>query len=103
MENRNYVNSENYAKLLLREKAKRESKVTKTQKSLQDQQKQQHLKPMCPKKPKKLPEKWLKQETYQKPEKTNGTMKNPSDNDLLSEIDNSLPGESRGFVYKRGN
>lgn len=121
MDSRNFVNSECYAKLL-REKSKRETtKVSKVQTRIyQEQQRMQHLRPLCPKKPKKLAEKWLK-EHPQKPEETNGTRKRPplspvvekkklsnmssknNDNDLLSEIDNSLPGSAKGFLHKKGN
>lgn len=121
MDSRNFVNSEHYAKLL-REKSKRETKIAKMQTKLyQEQQKLQHLKPLCPKMPKKLDEKWL-QEPQQKPEQTNVIRKRPpispvverkklssrsvakdNDNDLLSEIDNSLSGNTKGFVYKKGN
>lgn len=124
MDSRNFVNSEHYAKLL-REKSKRETKIAKMQtKIVQEQQKLQQLKPLCHKTPKKLDEKWIK-EHHQKPEENNNVVrKRPpispvvekkklssgvtklardNDNDLLSEIDNSLPGNSRGFVYKKGN
>lgn len=109
MENRNYVSSDYYEKLL-RDKIKRESKVAKMQnKILQEQQKQQQ-KAICPKKPKKLaPEKLFKQQT----DECNGLEKihssrtqkrfSSSDNDLLNEIDNSLQGTAKGFVYKKGN
>lgn len=105
MDSRNYVNSDNYAKLL-REKTKRESKIAKMQNKIVQQGPQ---KPLCPKKPKKLSEKWLKppHNENQKPEGINESemLKNisKSDNDLLSEINNSLKGEARGFVYKTGN
>lgn len=103
MENRNYVNSEYYAKLL-REKIKRDSKVAKMQK-------QQQQKAMSPKKPKKLaPEKLLRHHS----EDSNVTEKrlsaiwkqkrfSSSDNDLLNEIDKSLNGTAKGFIKKEGN
>jgi hypothetical protein len=112
MDSRNYVNSENYAKLL-REKIKRETKVVRTQNKIQQQQLQQ--KPLCPRKPKKLSEKWLKQHQQQqqqqlKPEVNNECRKiqtvnapSISDNDLLSEIDDELQGSAKGFVFKKGN
>lgn len=125
MDSRNFVNSERYAKLL-REKSKRETKIAKMQtKIFQEEQKLQQLQPLCPKKPKKLDEKWIR-EHHQTAEESNVVRKRPpispvverkklsgkvlassstsdNDNDLLSEIDNSLPGDSRGFVYKKGN
>lgn len=106
MDNRNYVNSDYYEKLM-RDKIKRESKVAKMQnKILHEQQKQM----MCPKKPKKLTqEKLFKHQT----DECNGLEKShssrtqkrfsSSDNDLLNEIDKSLQGTARGFVYKKGN
>lgn len=105
MDSRNYINSDSYAKLL-REKVKRENKVTKTQnKLIAEQQQQKQLRPLCPKKPKKLSEKWLKpQESCQKLEQQNSsTIKNPRDNDLLREIDDSLGGRAKGFLLKKGN
>lgn len=105
MDSRNYVNSDNYAKLL-REKTKRDSKIAKLQNKIVQQGPQ---KPLCPKKPKKLSEKWLKppHNENQKLEGINESeiLRNisKSDNDLLSEINNSLKGEARGFVFKTGN
>lgn len=103
MENRNYINSDSYTKLL-REKTKRETKIAKMQNKIVQQPPQ---KPLCPKKPKKLSEKWLKPPHSQKPEEKNEseTMKNTSDsdNDLLNEINNSLRGDAQGFVLKTGN
>lgn len=121
MDSRNFVNSEHYAKLL-REKSKRETKIAKMQNKIcQEQQKLQQLKPLCHKTPKKLDEKWIK-ENHPKPEEiirkrppispvvekkklssSCSVTKLVKDNDLLSEIDNSLPANSRGFVYKKGN
>lgn len=104
MDSKSYVNSDSYVKLL-REKVKRENKVTKVQNKLIAEQQQKHLRPLCPKKPKKLSEKWLKQENLQKPDEKNGlTIKNPPDNnDLLQEIDDSLGGRAKGFLLKKGN
>lgn len=111
MDNRNYVNSDYYAKLL-REKIKRESKVAKMQnKILHEQEKHQQQKSLCPKKPKKLvSEKWFKQPAEENNElekcrSSNRTHKRlpSSDNDLLKEIDKSLDGDAKGFVFKRGN
>jgi hypothetical protein len=125
MDSRNFVNSEHYTKLL-REKAKRETKIAKMQSKLQqEQQKLSLLRPLSEKRPKKLDERWLN-ERPQKPEETNVLRRRPpispvaerkklssvamttnaksnNDNDLLSEIDNSLSGGARGFVYKKGN
>lgn len=111
MENRNYVNSEYYAKLL-REKIKRDSKVAKMQKHiLHEQHKQQLNKAMCPKKPKKVvPEKLLKQpsdelsevEKRRSAERTEKRF-SLSDNDLLNEIDKSLNGHAKGFIKREGN
>lgn len=115
MDNRNYVNSEYYEKLL-REKIKRESKVAKIQrKILSEQQKQQQPTPTFPKKPKKLaPEKlFLEQQTEEdnelekcRPSSSRARSKREvwgSDNDLLSEIDKSFEGMAKGFVFKKGN
>jgi hypothetical protein len=105
MDNRNYVNSDYYAKLL-RDKVKRDSKVAKMQNKLVSEQQQKQLKPLCPKKPKKLSEKWLKQETYEKPpaqDKNVPTNKAHSGRDLLGEIDDSLGGSAKGFLLKKGN
>lgn len=122
MDSRNFVNSESYAKLL-REKSKRETtKISRVQtKIYQEQQRAQQLRPLVAKKPKKLAEKWLS-EVPQKPEESsNGTRKRPplspvvdrkklsnasnknNANDLLSEIDNSLPGSAKGFLHRKGN
>ena len=113
MDNRNYVNSDYYEKLL-RDKIKRETKVAKMQKKiLSEQQKCQQPRPSFPKKPKKLtPEKWLKQQTEENNElekcrssshRTHTKRFSSSDKDLLSEIDKSLDGMAKGFVYKKGN
>lgn len=112
MENRNYVNSDYYEKLL-RDKIKRESKVAKMQnKILSEHQKQQQPRPSYPKRPKKLaPEKWLKHQTEENNDlekcrsshRTNTKRFSSSDNDLLNEIDKSLDGVAKGFVYKKGN
>jgi hypothetical protein len=115
MDNRNYVNSEYYAKLL-REKIKRDSKVAKMQsKILHDQQKQQQQPPhKCPKKPKKLAiEKLFKQQTdanneSEKRRHSSNSVRSEkrfssSDNELLNEIDKSLNGDAKGFVFKKGN
>lgn len=114
MESKNYVNSDYYAKLL-REKIKRENKVAKIQnKILHEEQKQQtlQLKAMLPKKPKKLStEKLFRQQTdenneLEKCRNSSGRMQkrfSSSDNDLLNEIDKSLRGEAKGFVFKKGN
>ena len=116
MDNRNYVNSDYYAKLL-REKIKRETKVAKMQSKIlheeQKQQTQQQQKVMLPKKPKKLaPEKLFRHQTtegnneLEKCRSSSGRMQKrfpSSDNDLLNEIDNSLKGEAQGFVFKKGN
>lgn len=112
MDNRNYVTSDYYEKLL-RDKIKRESKVAKMQnKILSDQQKQQQSRPSYPKKPKKLaPEKWLKHQTEENNElvkcrssfRTHTKRFSSSNNDLLSEIDKSLDGMAKGFVFKKGN
>lgn len=122
MDSRNFVNSESYAKLL-REKSKRETtKISKVQtKIYQEQQRMQQLKPLCAKKPKKLAEKWLKEYPSKPEESPNGTRKRPplspvvekkklsnmsrknNDNDLLSEIDNSLSDSAKGFLHKKGN
>lgn len=124
MDSRNFVNSEHYTRLL-REKAKRETKIAKMQSKLQqEQQKLSQLRPLSEKKPKKLDERWLS-ECPQKPEETANVLrrrppispvverkklsttttnaKSNNDNDLLSEIDNSLSGGARGFIYKKGN
>jgi hypothetical protein len=114
MDSRNYINSDHYVKLL-REKTKRENKVAKMQnKILTEQQKQLQQKPLCPKKPKKLSEKWIKQQQQQQHLQPKSEMKNEMKNsqtkcilsqnssDLLSEIDNSLQGYAKGFVYKEG-
>lgn len=111
MENRNYVNSDYYAKLL-REKIKRDSKVAKMQnKILHEQQKQQQQRAQFPKKTKKLtPEKLVKlqPEENNEPEKCRSSPQmqkrfSNSDNGLLNEIDNSLNGMAKGFVFKKGN
>lgn len=104
MDSRNYVNSDYYAKLL-RDKVKRENKVAKMQNKLVSEQQQKQSKPLCPKKPKKLSEKWLKEETYRKPaqEKNVSTIKAQADRDLLREIDDSLGGNAKGFLLKKGN
>lgn len=110
MDNRNYVNSDYYAKLL-REKIKRDSKVAKMQsKILSEQQKQQQQRAQFPKKPKKLaPEKLFQQqpEESNEPEKCRRSprmqKRNPSDKGLLTEIDDSLNGMAKGFVFKKGN
>lgn len=112
MENRNYVNSDYYAKLL-REKIKRDSKVAKMQKQiLHEQHKQQLNKAMCPKKPKKLSvEKLsLKQPTDElsEVEKRRSVERlekrfSSSENDLLHEIDKSLSGVAKGFIRREGN
>lgn len=110
MDNRNYVNSDYYAKLL-REKIKRDSKVAKMQsKILHEQQKQQQPKSLCPKKPKKLTsEKLLKQPTEESSEsekRRSSRMEKrcaSSDNDLLNEIDQSLDGMAKGFIKREGN
>lgn len=112
MDNRNYVNSDYYEKLL-RDKIKRETKVAKMQnKILSESQKHQQTRPSFPKKPKKLAEKWLKhqlEESYESEKcrssshRTHTKRFSSSDNDLLSEIDKSLDGMSKGFVYKKGN
>lgn len=107
MENRNYVNSDYYAKLL-REKIKRDSKVAKMQKQiLHEQHKQQLNKAMCPKKPKKLS---LKQpaDELSEVEKRRSVERlekrfSSSDNDLLHEIDKSLNGVAKGFIRREGN
>jgi hypothetical protein len=122
MENRNYVNSEYYAKLL-REKMKRDNKVAKMQNrilhdktaaststSLQSSQNNvQQKSSLIPKKVKKLstPEK-LPKHAARKSECHNSNLVkqkqlSSSDNDLLSEIDKSLSGIAQGFVYKKGN
>lgn len=103
MDNRNYVNSDYYAKLL-REKIKRDSKVAKMQKKILDEQHKQQQKALLPKKPKKLtPDKLSKHEAVEtaKPERSQQLHKR-SEQDLLKEIDKSL-NFARGFVYKRGN
>lgn len=115
MDNRNYVNSDYYAKLL-REKIKRENKVAKMQNKIlhgeQKQQSQQQQKLMLPKKPKKLAtEKLFRLQAegnneLEKCRNSSGRMHkrfSSSDNDLLNEIDKSLDGEARGFVFKKGN
>lgn len=115
MDNRNYVNSCYYEKLL-REKIKRDSKVAKMQNKIlheeQKQQTQQQQKALLPKKPKKLTaEKLLRHQAEgnnesEKCRNSSGRMQrrfSSSDNDLLNEIDKSLNGEARGFVYKKGN
>lgn len=92
MENRNYVNSDYYEKLV-REKIRRDSKVAKMQNKILSEQHQQQ-RSMCPKKPKKLaPEKLFKDERRF----------SNSDNDLLKEIDKSLNGAAKGFVFQKGN
>lgn len=121
MDSRNFANPESYEKHL-REKSKRETtKISKVQtKMYQEQLRMQQVRPLCPKKPKKLSEKWLK-EYPQKPEETNSTRKRPPlspvvekkklsnassknyNNDLLSEIDNSLQGSAKGFLHRKGN
>ena len=103
MDNRNYVNSDSHAKLL-REKAKRETKIAKVQTKILQPPPQ---KPLNPKKPKKLSEKWLKPPHAQKPDGPNKSelikTVSDSDNDLLIEINNSLKGDAKGFVLKTGN
>ena len=93
MEKRNLHANSDYNPKLLREKAKRETKIPKLQNE------QQQLRPLCPKKPKKLSEKWLKQDTAVNNEKSETARKS----DLLSEIDNELNGDAKGFVYRKGN
>lgn len=114
MDNRNYVNSDYYAKLL-REKIKRENKVAKVQnRILHEEQRQQtqQQKAMLPKKPKKLAaEKLFRHQAEgnnesEKFRNSSGRMQkrfSSSDNDLLNEIDKSLRGEAKGFVFKKGN
>jgi hypothetical protein len=118
MDNRNYVNSEYYAKLL-REKMKRDNKVAKMQnRILHDKTSMTCSSPPCaqqnksliPKKVKKLstPEKLPKHAAARKSEcQYSNLVKtkqlSSSDNDLLSEIDKSLSGIAKGFVYKNGN
>lgn len=111
MDNRNYVNSDYYAKLL-REKIKRDSKVAKMQKQiLHEQHKQQLNKAMCPKKPKKLAsEKSMKRsieglsevEMRRSAERMEKRFTS-SENDLLSDIDKSLNGAAKGFIRREGN
>lgn len=111
MENRNYVNSDYYAKLL-REKIKRDSKVAKMQsKILHEQQKLQQQRAQFPKKPKRLaPEKLLKHQPEENNElekcrsspRTEKRFPN-SETGLLNEIDDSLNGMAKGFVFKKGN
>lgn len=110
MDNRNYVNSDYYAKLL-REKIKRDSKVAKMQNKILNEQQKQQQKAICPKKPKKLaPEKLYKHQTEENNEaekcRSSGRIQkrfSNSENDLLKEIDRSLYGPARGFVFKQGN
>lgn len=120
MENRNYVNSDYYTKLL-REKVKRDSKVAKLQNKILNEQHKQasHLKPMCLKKPKKLPpaEKLFSnvpdernvtdgkiKSTKEKLSTSSENSSQRSDNDLLTEIDKSIVGGmSRGFLFRKGN
>lgn len=105
MDSRNYINPDYYVRML-REKAKRETKVTKMQNKILGEQQKQQLKPLCPKKPKKLSDKWLRQ-NEKKPNENKGRAERKfhsnSENDLLNEIDNSLKGEAKGFVFKMGN
>jgi predicted acetyltransferase len=104
MDGRNYVNCDSYVRLL-REKVKRENKVTKMQNRFiaEQQQQQRQLRPLCPKKPKKLSEKWLKQDCQQPEAKSGPAIKSAADKDLLREIDDSLDGRAKGFLLKQGN
>lgn len=109
MDNRNYVNSDYYEKLL-RDKIKRESKVAKMQNKILHEQQKQQQKAICPKKPKKLAaEKLFKHQTdefngLEKSHSSRSPKRFSTDNDLLNEIDESLQGTSaKGFVYKKGN
>jgi hypothetical protein len=105
MENRNYVNSDYYAKLV-RDKVKRETKVARMQGKLGSEPSRQPRN-LCPKKPKKLTAEKLhvkfQAEGSSEPEKYR-MRKNfsSSDNDLLYEIDDSLD-VAKGFVFKKGN
>jgi hypothetical protein len=111
MDNRNYINSDYYAKLL-REKIKRENKVAKVQSKILHEEQRQQLKAMLPKKPKKLSADKLFRHPAEgnneseKCRNSSGRMQkrfSSSDNDLLNEIDKSLRGEAQGFVFKQGN
>lgn len=119
MDNRNYVNSEYYAKLL-REKIKRDNRVAKMQNRISNEK----LSPsspvsshrsLIPKKsksrqtPDKLPKSSSagKKSDLEKCHNSSNLMRqkqlSSSDNDLLSQIDKSLSGIAQGFVYKKGN
>lgn len=84
-------------------------------KILHEEQKQQTLqqqKAMLPKKPRKLASEKLSRHQAEgnneseKCRNSSGRMQkrfSSSDNDLLNEIDKSLNGEARGFVFRKGN
>lgn len=112
MDNRNYVNSEYYAKLL-REKIKRDNKVAKMQNRIaSDKSPVAQQRSLIPRKSKSrsTPDKLPKSASAGKRsdmEKSHSLMRQKqlslSDNDLLSEIDKSLSGIAQGFLNKQGN
>lgn len=112
MDNRNYVNSEYYAKLL-REKLKRDNRVAKMQNRIATEKssptpQQRSLIPRKSSKSRATPEKLPKSASAGKRSDMEQSLARQrqlslSDNDLLSQIDKSLSGIAQGFVYKKGN
>ena len=107
----NYVSSDYYERLL-REKVRRESKLTKKQnKILRPHENQLPRKAFSPNLSRKPPpmEKSVKfqpkDKSLESSQKASNLQKrfSSSENDLLKEIDKSLSGTARGFVFRKGN